>query len=150
MQRADPLSRRRLQPWPSSLRRERRSPHQLTQCREDRSVTSPSSLPRATQSREGLFPTTRLPSLVATTLRTTTATTRATTTTETNSSTAMACHYLHAGNERWKPLGCRCAWAQCLRTRFVTRISALGLEGECLFRVTNDPLFYSVKQMYLN
>jgi hypothetical protein len=24
------------------------------------------------------------------------------------------------------------------------------LKGECLFRVTNEPLFYSVKQVYLN
>jgi len=35
-------------------------------------------------------------------------------------------------DERWKPLGCHSAWAQGLRTRLVTRISALGLEEECI------------------
>jgi len=45
--------------------------------------------------------------------------------------------------ERWKPLGWRCAWAQCLRTRLVTRIAALGLDERNVL-ITNTIVPYKV------
>ena len=50
-----------------------------------------------------------------------------------------ACVEIWYFDERWKLLGWQCAWAQCLRTRLVTRISALGLEGECIKTHTRVP-----------